>query len=54
MTDEQAVENTESEVVETQMDQATLDAKLDFLKGIDLSDAVVNVYVNFPDFTRHS
>lgn len=42
MTDAQVPENGE---VETQINQATLDANLALLKAINLSNAVVNVYV---------
>jgi hypothetical protein len=47
MTDEIIIENADvaTEEVEVQLDQATLDANLALLKGIDLSAAVVNVYV---------
>ena len=44
MSEEQVLAQSDTQVVEIRMDQSTLDANLAFLKGIDLSHAIVNVY----------
>ena len=48
MTEATAVLHAEAandEVTQNQLDQAALDQKLQTLKGLDLNDAVTNVYV---------